>query len=87
MQEFGLFSFKVTGYDLKYLIFWPQDLNMCMHNCGRFIYQTNNVISSPSMVMTLLLHPNVVVERSQQDKATQVLLCMITQYDLLCLLH
>lgn len=30
---------------------------------------------------------HVVVERSQQGKAAQELLCMITQYDLWCLIH
>lgn len=54
MRGFGLFAFIVIGYDLKCMFFWPWDLNMCMHNCGRFIYQTN-VISSPSMVMTHLI--------------------------------
>lgn len=34
----GIFAFRVTGNDLKCLSFWPRDLNMCIHECSKFIY-------------------------------------------------
>lgn len=34
----AIFAFRVTGNDLKYLIFWPRALNMYIYECGKFIY-------------------------------------------------
>ena len=34
----GIFAFRLIGNDLKCLSFWVKDQNMCIHECGKFIY-------------------------------------------------
>lgn len=87
MRGFGLFAFIVIGYDLKCMFFWPWDLNMCMHNCGRFIYQTYDFFPIHGNDTFNHIYFHFVVERSQEGIAAEELLCMITQYDLWCLIH
>lgn len=68
----GIFALWVTGNDLKCLSFWPRDLNMCMHDYGRFIYSEKKTKQPPIQDGDMFNHIcfRVVAEGSQQGKST-----------------